>query len=913
MALAMASAEAAHAAKARNTEPASLAVMNFYDLSQDSQWSWLSKGLADLLIGDLAKAGKFQIVDREQLQVYLDELQFNHSGFVADQRAASKLGSLAKVEKVLMGKFLISPGDRISIEVLLVAVNGNRLERVEKIEGKASEVLALEKKLAVQVLKNLNVPITERERQAIATHGARSLDAIAHYYQGLDHYDRGNTELALAEIDFSARIDPGFLPARYFAGRIYGEISEYRHAEVEIKESLSVFREQNSPSYWTHAALILAKNYHEELNNTPEAIRLLEQILADSPHTLEGRNARFLLADYSFRTRQYSKAYTHYSTLTSLNAKRYGNSPEETIHSRNRLYIPYRSIHLKDAYDLKRDSINKSRAAYLNAFFSGQETGGSHPEIRLVDSASREQEVVVGLPELKRLAGNFEASDVLSTRGYTVDYDQVFHIPRGHLLRKVTVTWEKNQSELSVQLYQIYGSKREFRLGGVLGPIGSEVNRGKQVDTYDFSAVHQEAVGLTLYVPTKHTSPIRIQLRFELIPANATKWKVDAADYWKQGGAQFYKYPIILPTGLGGAEKLNFLQDRAGKYWIIYDNRNAHAASLGHATANSKIWLYHSEDGEKWTGPQLVARVNSSGEDYMPSLIQDESRRFRLAWISDRTDGRPQVWVSESADGVRWRSPRRLPLSYANPAEPPARPRLLRVIQARDGVFWLVFFDEDRPNRLFIASSPDAVHWTPARPLTFDPAASKIPGEGHLTFFQDRNGIFRLIYHYGREEMYLGSSRNGWDWEFRKSTYRYSHYSAAMQDEDGRFVILMGGGSCDTSGYTKTVHQAWSQNWWDWSYPISIASPDWYANLQDVNSEILRSNRGSYWVLARPSHAEELYLFRLAKFPAQGVSETYQPRGGLVPPEMKREMEQIQPGHPLGCPPPKVREPGKGK
>ena len=48
-----------------------VSVVDFYNLSQNKQWDWLSRGMADMLITDLSSVDRFQVVDREGLQQYL--------------------------------------------------------------------------------------------------------------------------------------------------------------------------------------------------------------------------------------------------------------------------------------------------------------------------------------------------------------------------------------------------------------------------------------------------------------------------------------------------------------------------------------------------------------------------------------------------------------------------------------------------------------------------------------------------------------------------------------------------------------------------------------------------------------------------------------------------------------------------
>lgn len=67
----------------------SIAIMNFTNQAlDDPEWQWLGKGLADLLVTDLARTKKFQVVDREKMQDYLDEIDLSETGIV-EQKTAS--------------------------------------------------------------------------------------------------------------------------------------------------------------------------------------------------------------------------------------------------------------------------------------------------------------------------------------------------------------------------------------------------------------------------------------------------------------------------------------------------------------------------------------------------------------------------------------------------------------------------------------------------------------------------------------------------------------------------------------------------------------------------------------------------------------------------------------------------------
>jgi curli biogenesis system outer membrane secretion channel CsgG len=75
------------------------------NLSQDKNWQWLGKGLSDMLITDLSVYPEFQLIDREDLHEYIEELALPVSGLF-DENTLLKIGQFAKVEKIIFGTYL---------------------------------------------------------------------------------------------------------------------------------------------------------------------------------------------------------------------------------------------------------------------------------------------------------------------------------------------------------------------------------------------------------------------------------------------------------------------------------------------------------------------------------------------------------------------------------------------------------------------------------------------------------------------------------------------------------------------------------------------------------------------------------------------------------------------------------------
>ena len=227
--------------EAEETEPQfplTLAVMNFTNRAPGDGWDWLEKGLADMLITDLHASGKFQVVTRERMQEIFDEMALGKLGLL-DPKTAQQFGQVLKVDWALCGSFLHEAG-RIEVECHMVEVATQKLKRVEWVRGPEEKVLELEKQLALKVVENFGLPLTQQERASLLVMRTKSVDAAAHFYAALDHVDHRNQIHALADFRQAAKQDPSYHDARFWIASTYKKLDEYGHAEVELRKLLAL-------------------------------------------------------------------------------------------------------------------------------------------------------------------------------------------------------------------------------------------------------------------------------------------------------------------------------------------------------------------------------------------------------------------------------------------------------------------------------------------------------------------------------------------------------------------------------------------------------------------------------------------------------------------------------------------------
>lgn len=136
-----------------------VAVMYFNNgaLSKHDEYQPLSKGIADVLITELAANDSIRVVERDQLQKLLEEQDLAASGRV-DQATAVKVGKLLGAQHMIFGGFVIDMKGRMRLDARAVNVETSEIEYVSTVSDDADDVLSLVARLATQLNDGMKLP-----------------------------------------------------------------------------------------------------------------------------------------------------------------------------------------------------------------------------------------------------------------------------------------------------------------------------------------------------------------------------------------------------------------------------------------------------------------------------------------------------------------------------------------------------------------------------------------------------------------------------------------------------------------------------------------------------------------------------------------------------------------------------------
>jgi hypothetical protein len=192
-------------------EPSTIAVLPV-TIAGDSSLQPLSRGLAELLMSDLALVRSLRLLERVQVGALLDEMKLGQGGR-ADASTAARVGRLLRAERMVQGVAAITQNGPVRMSATVVGGDGN-VSSGAQVNGTFRQLLDLEKQLVFGLAGELGIQLTDAEHQRILRQGPKSLAAFLAYSQGLDALDRGDYRGASAAFGRASRADPSFESAR---------------------------------------------------------------------------------------------------------------------------------------------------------------------------------------------------------------------------------------------------------------------------------------------------------------------------------------------------------------------------------------------------------------------------------------------------------------------------------------------------------------------------------------------------------------------------------------------------------------------------------------------------------------------------------------------------------------------------
>ena len=188
---------------------------------QNEELAPLSKGIADMLITELAANPGIRVVERDQLEKLLQEQNLSAGGRV-DKETAVKVGKILGAHHMIFGGFVTDPRGRMRLDARAVNVETSQIEYVESVSDKTDNLMDMIDKLAGKMNSGMKLPDIPKSVREARLESPRKppFEAVMLYSRALAEQDKGNKEQAVTL--FRASLDklPDYEPAKKAIARL---------------------------------------------------------------------------------------------------------------------------------------------------------------------------------------------------------------------------------------------------------------------------------------------------------------------------------------------------------------------------------------------------------------------------------------------------------------------------------------------------------------------------------------------------------------------------------------------------------------------------------------------------------------------------------------------------------------------
>ena len=155
----------------------------------------LERGIAGMMISELAQNPAARVVERQEVQHLIDEQNLGAQGRV-DPQTAAKVGKLVGARYVVLGTFIDFYGD-FRVDVRLVNTETSEIVKTESERMQRDHMFDIIRNIASRLMKDASLPALQRQSGDQRMSRQIPTEALTYYSRALLYEDRGQKDKAV--------------------------------------------------------------------------------------------------------------------------------------------------------------------------------------------------------------------------------------------------------------------------------------------------------------------------------------------------------------------------------------------------------------------------------------------------------------------------------------------------------------------------------------------------------------------------------------------------------------------------------------------------------------------------------------------------------------------------------------------
>ena len=172
----------------------------------------LERGIAGMMISELAQNPAARVVERQEVQRLLDEQNLGAQGRV-DPQTAAKVGKLVGARYTVLGTFIDFYGD-FRVDVRLVNTETGEIVKTESERMQRDHMFDIIRNIAARLMKDASLPALQRQASDQRMGRQVPTEALTYYSRALLFQDRGQKDKAVEMFTRALAIFPDYAEAQ---------------------------------------------------------------------------------------------------------------------------------------------------------------------------------------------------------------------------------------------------------------------------------------------------------------------------------------------------------------------------------------------------------------------------------------------------------------------------------------------------------------------------------------------------------------------------------------------------------------------------------------------------------------------------------------------------------------------------
>lgn len=172
----------------------------------------LERGIAGMMISELAQNPAARVVERQEVQRLIDEQNLTAQNRV-DPQTAAKVGKLVGARYVVAGTFIDFYGD-FRVDVRLVNVETGEIIKTESERMQRDHMFDIIRNIAARLMRDANLPALQRPAGDQRMGRQVPTEALTYYSRALLYQDRGQKDRAVEMFNRALAIFPDYAEAQ---------------------------------------------------------------------------------------------------------------------------------------------------------------------------------------------------------------------------------------------------------------------------------------------------------------------------------------------------------------------------------------------------------------------------------------------------------------------------------------------------------------------------------------------------------------------------------------------------------------------------------------------------------------------------------------------------------------------------